>query len=319
MQSDKPAPGVFVTALYCLVDMQERSLLLGSAGHPPLILLRDDHQTELMPHTGPALGLYAEAQYGEHSATLAEGDRVLLYTDGLFDAAGGTVAPTPETIADALGGISESHNILGQLLAQVSDGEDTGDRDDVSMILLEVGSGENQLDEPVDLHIHATGAEREEPNILYAETEHTTFLTLDGRVTWVCGQALLDSALSVLDADRDLVIDLAHCEYLDSTLLGTLHELAEVAKQAAATLRLQNVPQALIDAFAELSMSEVLDCITSEPAALPERQRRVQLPEHSRGAHQRRLLRAHEMLAELSDENRREFSGVIEALRNEPD
>jgi anti-anti-sigma regulatory factor len=318
MQSDKPAPGVFVTAIYCLFDMEQRSLLIASAGHPPLIRLRDDGGTDLVTHTGPALGLYVDAVFGEHSLTLERGDRVLLYTDGLFNTAGDTTVPTPDSVAELLRDISGEGNTLAQLLQRVqaaSAGEEVEDRDDVSMILLQVGTGETYLDEPVALEAGSGPSEREAPRIRYAESQDTTFLVLEGRVSWLCGQTLLDSALSVVDSGRALVLDLGRCEYLDSTILGTVHELVEWADRHDAALSLQNVPQALLDAFRELSMTVVLEHISPEPVEVPQLSHKVQVPEHSRNAHQKRLLKAHQVLSELSEENREEFAAVVEALR----
>jgi phosphoserine phosphatase RsbU/P len=316
MQSDKPAPGVFVTAAIYLFDMQERSQLVASAGHPPLICLRETGEVELFEHTGPALGLYADAQYGEHSMKLSQGDRMLLYTDGLFGAAGGPDAMTPERIARALADIPRDGNVLAQLLATLTGGHEIADQDDVSMVLLEAAAGESFLDEPADLAAPRGGSEREGAQISFADTADETFLALEGRVTWLCGQALLEAAFSVIDSDRRLIIDLQHCEYLDSTLLGTLHELVERAGERGVTLTIQNVPPALVEAFRELSMHAVLERIVADPLPLPEDRRRVHLPQHSTSVHQERLLKAHEVLAELSDENREEFGPVIDALRN---
>lgn len=314
MQSDKPAPGVFVTAAYCLFDMERRTLIIASAGHPPQIRLRPDGGTDLVTHTGPALGLYGDAAYGEQSLTLAAGDRVLLYTDGLFNAAGEASVPTPETIAGLLRDIPPEGESLGQLLRAVNGGEDVVDRDDVSMILLQSGIGESYLDEPVEAAAAEAG-DRERPLIRYAESDNATFLVMEGRVTWLCGQVLLDSALSVMESDRELVVDLARCEYLDSTVLGTLHELMEWAEEHDAGLSLQNVPDELVEAFRELSMTVVLRHISAAPVDVPELTHQVQVPEHSRQVHHQRLLKAHQVLSELSEENREEFAGVVEALR----
>ena len=319
MQHDKPAPGVFVTALFCLYDMEEKLLLMASAGHPPLIWLRADGRTELVTHTGPALGLYSDAVFGEQSMHLEHGDRVLLYTDGLFNASGNKVVPTPDAIGEALRGIPGQGNTLGELLATLTGGEEVEDRDDVSMILLEAGPGENHLDESAELEVHTRNGEREEPEIRYAEGARATFLILDGRVTWTCSQALLDSALSVLEGGRPLIIDLSSCEYLDSTVLGTLHELVEIADSRGAELSLQHAAANLMEAFNELSMSALLSHLSADPQPVPAEQRTVLLPEQSRSAHQKRLLRAHEVLAELSEENREEFEGVIDALRSAGD
>lgn len=316
MQHDKPAPGVFVTATICLMDMLERTLLMASAGHPPLIWLPADGEARLFEHTGPALGLYANAEYGEHSMKLGQGDRILLYTDGLFGAVGGPEAVSAPVIAQALGRIPPGGNVLAQLLAALTGGHEVKDQDDVSMILLEAAAGESFLDEPAELAPPLAAGEREGAQISYAETDDATFLAMEGRVTWLCGQALLDTASSVIDADRRLIIDLERCESLDSTLLGTLHELVERAAARGVALAVQNPSAALVEAFRELSMVSVLGRISDEPVPVPGERQRVQLPQHSIRVHEERLLKAHEVLAELSEDNREEFGPVIEALRD---
>jgi serine phosphatase RsbU (regulator of sigma subunit)/anti-anti-sigma regulatory factor len=315
MQHDKPAPGVFVTALVCLYDRRDRVLLVASAGHPPLLRLGRDGRMEQVPHTGPALGLYAGADYGEQRLLLEEGDRVLLYTDGLLNAPVGDRMPTPQQVGEVLAELPVEGNTLGQLVERLVGATELEDRDDVSMLLLQIGPGENFLDEPVApvSTVAATGAAV--PSIRFAESADVAFLILAGRVSWMCGQTLLNAARAVLDGNRRLVIDLAGCEYLDSTVLGTLHELVTDAETRGAELQVQQVPQTLLDAFRELSMTAVLARISAEPLAIPERQRTVYVPEQSRRAHEQRLLRAHEVLAELSEANRDEFSPVIDALR----
>ena len=155
------------------------------------------------------------------------------------------------------------------------------------------------------------------PRLRYAERDDATFLILEGRVTWLCGQSLLDAALSVIDSGRRLIVDLGDCDYLDSTLLGTLHELVDWADRHGGALSLQRVSEALRDAFRELSMTSVLARIADRAEPVPGQQHTVRLPEHSHAAHRQRLMRAHEVLSELSEENRTEFAAVLEALRNE--
>ena len=40
---------------------------------------------ERISHPGPALGLYLEAEYAERDVHLERGDRILFYSDGLYD------------------------------------------------------------------------------------------------------------------------------------------------------------------------------------------------------------------------------------------
>jgi len=57
-----------------------------NAGHNPPFLLRRDAATTTLPATGMALGVKADAVFTSVSVTLAPGDRLLLYTDGVTEA-----------------------------------------------------------------------------------------------------------------------------------------------------------------------------------------------------------------------------------------
>ena len=57
-----------------------------NAGHNPPFLLRRDAATTTLPATGMALGVKADAVFTSATVSLAPGDRVLLYTDGVTEA-----------------------------------------------------------------------------------------------------------------------------------------------------------------------------------------------------------------------------------------
>lgn len=88
----KPTEGpMFVTAFYAIVDIAERRLRYANAGHPrPLHLRRTAGTVELLPATrpvGPALGMFPDAQYASGESLLQAGDLLMLYTDGIYEAA----------------------------------------------------------------------------------------------------------------------------------------------------------------------------------------------------------------------------------------
>jgi sigma-B regulation protein RsbU (phosphoserine phosphatase) len=58
-----------------------------SAGHPPLMLSRDGSVHDFGA-TGRPIGLLSDQSYESEKTSLAEGDTVLLYTDGLLEAGG---------------------------------------------------------------------------------------------------------------------------------------------------------------------------------------------------------------------------------------
>ncbi len=80
--------GPYVTLLYVVIDPANGDLKYASAGHPPGYVLRDSAASELddLPRTGPPLGAYEEATWESGNLTLAPGDVLLLYTDGIPEA-----------------------------------------------------------------------------------------------------------------------------------------------------------------------------------------------------------------------------------------
>jgi serine phosphatase RsbU (regulator of sigma subunit) len=75
----------FVTLLYAVLDPTTRQLCLASAGHP-LPLIHNDADLREVEVYGLPLGLQFDATYDEVQVSLAPGDTVLLYTDGVIEA-----------------------------------------------------------------------------------------------------------------------------------------------------------------------------------------------------------------------------------------
>lgn len=77
--------GQFVTAAYVHLDAEAKELRYAAAGHPSMLLLRDGRVDEIVEN-GLLLAAAEDVQYSELSAKLNQGDRLLLYTDGLVEA-----------------------------------------------------------------------------------------------------------------------------------------------------------------------------------------------------------------------------------------
>jgi sigma-B regulation protein RsbU (phosphoserine phosphatase) len=76
----------FVTAAYVHLDSTSRTLQYSAAGHPPMLLLRKGEVFEIVEN-GLMLAAFESATYTNASQPLESGDRLLLYTDGLIEAA----------------------------------------------------------------------------------------------------------------------------------------------------------------------------------------------------------------------------------------
>lgn len=82
------ADGMFLTLFYGQIDTATGDLVYINAGHNPALLYRrrDDQISELRERD-MALGIEAALRFTTHSKALEEGDFLLLYTDGVVDAA----------------------------------------------------------------------------------------------------------------------------------------------------------------------------------------------------------------------------------------
>jgi sigma-B regulation protein RsbU (phosphoserine phosphatase) len=78
----------FVTAAYVYLDAERGEFCYAAAGHPPMLLLREG-QVRAIEENGLVLGIFASAAYGATQQALRKGDRLLLYTDGVIEAANG--------------------------------------------------------------------------------------------------------------------------------------------------------------------------------------------------------------------------------------
>ncbi len=76
----------FVTAAYVHLDSSSGMLQYSAAGHPPMLLLRHGEVLEITEN-GLILAAFDFATYTNATHALEAGDRLLLYTDGLIEAA----------------------------------------------------------------------------------------------------------------------------------------------------------------------------------------------------------------------------------------
>jgi sigma-B regulation protein RsbU (phosphoserine phosphatase) len=77
--------GVFLTLFVAVLDPKARTLRYVNAGHNPQYLLRGTGELERMTGTGLPVGLFAGHGYRQRSLTLADGDLLFFYTDGMVE------------------------------------------------------------------------------------------------------------------------------------------------------------------------------------------------------------------------------------------
>ncbi len=84
-------PGMFVSAVYAVLDPETHALVVANAGHLPTVVWRSRQRiATTYPARGPALGVVPpgefEAAMKEEKLALDPGDRLVLLTDGVNEA-----------------------------------------------------------------------------------------------------------------------------------------------------------------------------------------------------------------------------------------
>ena len=78
----------FVTAAYVYLDLKNNFMRYAGAGHPPLLLSRaSSGKADRVLENGLVLGMFPEATYQALELPVEPGDRILLCTDGIPEAA----------------------------------------------------------------------------------------------------------------------------------------------------------------------------------------------------------------------------------------
>ena len=76
----------YVTVFYAVYDISARTLTYASGGHPSLLLhRRETGEVKPLESQATFLGFFEDVEFSSDQVTLQVGDRVIFYTDGLFE------------------------------------------------------------------------------------------------------------------------------------------------------------------------------------------------------------------------------------------
>lgn len=81
------SPGKFVTFFYGVLDSERRVLEYTNAGHLHPVVLRAGGDVQELTNGGAVLGVFPEWQYRDARLQFRGGDRLLMFTDGITEAA----------------------------------------------------------------------------------------------------------------------------------------------------------------------------------------------------------------------------------------
>jgi sigma-B regulation protein RsbU (phosphoserine phosphatase) len=133
--------GQYVTAAYLYIDVAAGLVRYAAAGHPPLLrAARAGAPVQEVQQNGLPLGLMEVSPYEETESALVGGERFLLYTDGLIEAANDAddefgLERVKATIAAGIGRSSEA--ALDSLLGAMDAWSGRPARDDVTLVLVD--------------------------------------------------------------------------------------------------------------------------------------------------------------------------------------
>lgn len=78
--------GMFCTACYLWIDLASGEVRCANAGHHPVLLSRKGEVSQFGEASGPPLGVMSTGPWEPTVQTIAPGDTVLMYTDGIVEA-----------------------------------------------------------------------------------------------------------------------------------------------------------------------------------------------------------------------------------------
>lgn len=87
---DQAQSAMFASAFYMIADLENHTISYANAGHPSPIRVRRDTKTaqrlvDKSAASGPALGVFAQAEYQTTTCEMNADDFFLLFTDGIFE------------------------------------------------------------------------------------------------------------------------------------------------------------------------------------------------------------------------------------------
>jgi phosphoserine phosphatase RsbU/P len=77
----------FVTAIYGILDVTNKTFVFSNAGHNPPLLIKPDGEYRFVEYGDLPLGMFTGVRYHQHFIKFEPGQTLVLYTDGITEAA----------------------------------------------------------------------------------------------------------------------------------------------------------------------------------------------------------------------------------------
>jgi serine phosphatase RsbU (regulator of sigma subunit) len=135
--------GRFVTACAALLrwEGKELKVVIGGAGHPAPIVVRQDGRVQMLAGGGMPLGIFPDSEASQEEVMLTQGDVLFLYTDGITEARNLELAYFADRLEDELSLLAgqSPKDIVTAMQALVLEFSASELRDDMTMMVLRAG------------------------------------------------------------------------------------------------------------------------------------------------------------------------------------
>lgn len=131
----------FCTVAAARLDHTEAgcSLTVSLGGHPHPLLLHADGTTEPLGRPGPLVGLFEDVEYEDAVSDVVPGDTLVLYTDGLTDAAPGVPNPYDGSLQRILAGVGgQPADVVADALLDAVRRSASRPRDDIAILVARI-------------------------------------------------------------------------------------------------------------------------------------------------------------------------------------
>ena len=130
----------FCTAVYAIVDVQTLQLRYARGGHPWPLRLAPGGQVQRLQGSGPLLGIFPNATFEPRELTLAPGDRLVMFSDGVEQALASPAHSGPQGLTIELQRLRQAspEEMVLQLTARIDEVRAPDEHDDVTVMVMDV-------------------------------------------------------------------------------------------------------------------------------------------------------------------------------------
>jgi phosphoserine phosphatase RsbU/P len=120
-------PEHYATLFFGVYEADMRSVRYVNCGHPSPVLLRANGEFELLDATATVLGAFNGCVFAERTVSLAQGDRLILFSDGLTEAR--IDQPDEDWVVDSIRRLGRKHanDLAGVLAAAATSNSEQAD------------------------------------------------------------------------------------------------------------------------------------------------------------------------------------------------